>query len=213
MNMLISENLDRSIRVLLNKRSLTVRELAKEARISLGMASKIANMLENTGYVRLRRGRGVQVANWIRMLKAWSYTSSIKELKTLQFMAAERPQYIIKKIAEICQRNNLRYAFTLLSATEVIAPYVSPNETHLYILESQKKEWEIVLKKENIFPAEKGNVVCFMADENRFYGAIAANGINIISIPQLYADLSSSGGRMEEAAEELLKMMKSDKNV
>jgi DNA-binding transcriptional regulator YhcF (GntR family) len=212
--MLISKNMDNAIRVLLVRKKLTVRDLAKEANISLGIASKIANMLKKTGYVTFKRGQGIYVTNWVRLLKAWSYTSSLKELETMEFIAAERPQYLIKKIASIAQKNNLQYAFTLLSATELIAPYVSPNETHLYILEPEKKKWELALRKENIFPAERGNVICFLVDEARLYGSFNIRGINIISFPQLYADLFSVGGRLEESAEELLKIIKeSDENV
>lgn len=215
--MLINESMQRVIRVLLNIGDLTVRKIAREAGVSLGISVKILNQLEKTGYLARKRGR-LEVKNFKGLLNAWAYTVSTRELKKMEFMGAEKPQYLIKKLALIAKKHRLEYAFTLFAGTELVCPYVAPNEIHLYILENEKEKWERVLEKENIFPAERGNIVCFLADKSYFYGKTEARDISVVSYPQLYVDLFSLGGRGEEAAKELLKMMektreRGDENV
>ena len=198
--MLISKSMQSIIRVILSERVKSVRELAKESGNSLGITSKIVNQLIASGYLEKRN---LKLKNKEKLLEFYSSSFSLKELESIYFIASERPAYIIKKIANIADKNKLIYAFTLFSATEIIRPYVSPNETHLYILKRQMKEWESVLPKNNILPAQKGNIILFAVDEHYFYNYKRINGINIISLPQLYADLKSYRGRGEEAAKML----------
>lgn len=211
--MLVSKSMQELVRVLVNnkEKTLTLREISKEANASVGITSKIINNLEKTGYLKRVRG-GFKVINLNKLLNAWAYCVSVNELEKIEFNAAERPQYLIKKIAEIADKNNLKYAFTLFSATEIVAPYVSPNESHLYILEKEKEKWEKIMPKNNIFLAEKGNVICFLVDEKYFYNAKKIRDIRIVSLPQLYADLFSFSARGEEAAQEVLKIIKSEEN-
>jgi hypothetical protein len=120
---------------------------------------------------------------------------------------------MIKKISMLCNKARIEYAFTLFSATELVAPLVSPSETYFYILNDDKQRLEQILRKNNIFPAQKGNVICFLTDQNRLYGKFEIRGIKIISLPQLFADLFWYDGRGEEAAKEILKIIKGDKGV
>src|SRR3989338_7417727 len=186
--MLISESMQKIIRVLLNTKKLTLRKLSSECGVSLGISSKIINQLEKTEYLVRKRGF-LEVRNYRKLLNAWAYSSSITDLKKLEFIGAESPSYLIKKISLIANKNKLEHAFTLFAGTEIVCPYVTPSEVHFYILESEKKEWENDLRKERIFPAEKGNIICFLADKS-------------------YVDLFSFGGRGEEAAAELSKVIK-----
>lgn len=203
--MLISETMQKVIRVLLNKQTTTLRELAQEAGISLGLAVRNTRELEKTGY--LTKKPKIVVRQFEKLLKAWSYVTSINELEKVYFTAAERPQYVMKKIAGATKKK-LIYAFTLFSATELLCPHVAPNETYLYILKTDRELWKEALRKENIFPAEKGNVVCFIADLPYFVHTLNVREMYTVSLPQLYVDLFSYGGLGIEAAEELLKLIK-----
>ncbi len=204
--MIINKTTQDVIRVLLNEKDkkLGLRELANKAKVSLGMAVKIVGALESIGY--LEKKRGIKVISWENLLKSWSYTVSVKESKKVEFLAAERPQYLIKKISDLLRKES--YAFTLFSATEIIAPYVAPDKTHLYILEDDEKKIAENFLKHGIMHAEQGNIICYLADKNHFYGCKEIRDIKIISLPQLYVDLVSYGGRGEEAAEMVLKLMR-----
>ncbi|MEK6876788.1 MAG: type IV toxin-antitoxin system AbiEi family antitoxin [Nanoarchaeota archaeon] len=208
--MIINKTTQDIIRVLLNEKDkkIGLRELAGKAKVSLGTAVKIVGALESTGY--LEKKRGIKVISWENLLKSWSYTVSIKENKKVEFLAAERPQYLIKKISSLLRKES--YAFTLFSATEIIVPYVAPDKTHLYILEDDEKKIAENFLKQGIMHAEQGNIICYLVGQNHFYGCKEIRGAKIISLPQLYVDLVSYGGRGEEAAEMVLKLMRS-KNV
>lgn len=206
--MIINKTTQDIIRVLLSEKDkkLKLRELAAKAKVSLGMTVKIVNALEACRHLEKRRG--IKILNYEKLLKSWSYTVSIKENKKIEFLAVERPQYLIKKISQLLIEE--AYAFTLFSATEIIAPYVAPNKVHLYILKEKEKNISKIFVKEGMMPAEEGNIICYLVDEQHFYGSQEVRGIKIISLPQLYVDLLSYGGRGEEAAEQILMR---DKNV
>ncbi len=209
--MLISEKLNAIIRILLakafsNQPPLTVPELAKEAALTYGMAKRLLIRLEKSGYLIIRRN--IRLTNPIKLMKGWGYTYSIREIGRSEFMAAERPQHIALKIANWARKEKMPYAFTLFSATEQVSPYVAPSTTHVYILKSDLSAWQRFFREEKILPAEKeGNVVCLLVEDDYFKNAEEVREARIVSLPQLYADLISFGGRGEEAAEELFRVL------
>jgi len=209
--MLISDKLNTIIRILLanlfsNKPDLTVPEVAKEAKITYAMAKRLLIRLEKSGYLT-SKGK-IKLVNPMKLMKAWGYTYSMGEIERSEFIAAERPQYIIVKIANWARKEKIHYAFTLFSATEHISPYVAPSTTHVYILKQDLQVWQKFFRGEKILPAEKeGNVVCLLVNEDYFKNREEIRGTNIVSLPQLYADLMSFGGRGEEAAQELLRII------
>jgi len=210
--MLISEKLNTVIRILLvntfeGKSGLILSELAKEAKITHAMAKRLALRLERSEYVKIR-GR-IKVLRPLKLMKAWGYTYSIRELDRLDFVIAERPQYAMSKIANWARANKRPYAFTLFSATEHVSPYVAPSNTYLYLPKNDIAIWEKFFREQKMLPAEKeGNVICLLVDDDYFKGILNVRGSNIVSLPQLYADLISFGGRGEESAQELMKVIK-----
>ena len=209
--MLIPEKLNTIIRILLvnaieNKSSLQLSTLAKKANITAAMAKRLVLRLERSEYVTI--SKGIKVINPIKLMEAWGYTYSIRELERAEFIAAERPQYVMLKIANEARQIRLPYAFTLFSATEHVSPYVAPSDTYLYILKKDLKRWETFFRKENMLPTEKnGNVICLLVDEEYLEGVLDVRDVKVVSIPQLYADLFSYGGRGVEAAEELINVI------
>lgn len=210
--MLIPGRLEAIIRILLvnhlqKSQKMTPKILAGHAKISPAMVTKLLFRLTRTGYVSFGRA-GISVINPIKLIKAWSYVASIYEQEKIEFVAAERPQYIMLKIVNLGRESNLQYAFTLFSATEQISPYVAPASTHIYIQKKDLKQWASIFNSQNILPAEGGgNVVCYLVDEEYFFGAKSVRNVSVINLAQLYVDLFSYGGRGEEAAEEILKVI------
>ena len=209
--MLIPEKLNTIIRILLanrfnNKLDLTVPELAKEAKLTYAMAKRLLVRLEKSNYLTIK-GK-IKLTTPIKLMKAWGYTYSLRELERSEFISAERPQYIIPKIANWARKEKIQYAFTLFSATEHVSPYVAPSTTHIYILESDLQVWQKFFREERILPAEKeGNVVCLLVNEDYFKGIEDIRGVRTVSLSQLYADLMAFGGRGEEAAQELTRVI------
>ncbi len=204
--MIVNKSTQDLLRVLLveKDRKLTFRELAAKAGVSLGMTARIVDALQNAGQVQKRRG--IQAVSWEKTLKSFAYTTSLAEYNKVEFLATEGPAYLIQKIGKVLQQE--QYAFTLFSATEIIAPYVAPDKVHLYILDVEEKKITALLTKAGFRRAEKGNVICYLVQKNHFYGQQEVRGSKIITLPQLYADLIAYGGRGEEAAEHVLRVMK-----
>ncbi|MEA3513955.1 MAG: type IV toxin-antitoxin system AbiEi family antitoxin [Nanoarchaeota archaeon] len=213
--MLISDKLNTIIRILLinvfeDKPDLTISSITREAKITGAMTKRLLLRLERSEYIKIK-GR-VIVINPIKLMKAWSYTYSIKEIECMEYVTAERSQYIISKISNWARANNINYAFTLFSATEQVSPYVAPTNTYLYINKDEIELWEKFFRENRMLPAEKkGNVVCFLVNEDYLKGVLKVRGTNIVSLPQLYADLMSFGGRGEEAAKEVMEIIKKQK--
>ncbi len=200
------------MRVLLVERDkrLTRRELAVKAHLSLAMVAKITIALQSAG--QLLKQRGIRVLSVEKLLKGWAHTVSVHEYPKMEFLAAERPQYLIRKISQLLGKETLRgketYAFTLFSATEIVAPYVAPDKVHLYVLKGEEKKISELFQNNGILPAEQGNIICYLVDQNHFYGTQQVQRVKVIALPQLYVDLVSYGGRGEEAAEQVLGVMK-----
>ena len=210
--MLIPEKLNTIIRILLvnaieNKPNIQLSTLAKKAGITAAMAKRLVLRLERSEYVSIRKG--VKVIDTIKLMMAWGYTYSIRELEREEFIAAERPQYVMLKIANKARLWRLKYAFTLFSATEHVYPYVAPSDTHLYVLKKDLRAWQALFREEGMLSTEReGNVICLLVDEDYLEGVSEAREVNIVSLPQLYADLFSYGGRGEEAAQEIIRLIK-----
>lgn len=211
--MLISRHMDSVIRVLLcSEEPLTVSSLAGRAGLTRAWARRVVNGLKDSEYVKV--GRYVTVIDRIRLARAWGYCYSVREIPKMEFLAPERPQYVMLKIANMARKEGLKYAFTLFSATEHVSPFVAPADTHLYVLEKDEKKWADRLSAAGMMRAEGGgNVICLLVGEEHFEGMQETRGVKVVCLPQLYADLFSYGGRGEEAAEEIAGLMRGKRNV
>lgn len=187
----------RVVHVALNsEKQLSLRELAREAQVSPSRCSRHINELEKLGYVR-KRPR-IKVINE-ELVYFIAYGCPLKSLRSINFESLERPQYLIKKIAELAG-GKLVYAYTHLAGAELVAPYVVPNEVYVYVAEMQLREWIKVFEKNQIYPGKAGPIHLVISDLNPFYGAREVRGAKVVSNFLLFADLYSCGGREREAA-------------
>lgn len=187
----------RIIYVILNsEKPLSLRELAREARVPLSRCSRSISELERLGYIQ-KRPR-IKVINE-EVIYFIAYGRPLKSLMAINFESLERPQYLIKKIAELAGRE-LTYAYTHLAGAELVAPYVVPNEVYVYVQEEQVPKWAETFEKNQIYPGEGGPIHLVTSDLNPFYGARDVRGVRVVSNFLLFADLYSCGGRAREAA-------------
>jgi len=187
----------RLVHVLLNsEKPLSLRELAREAQVPLSRCSRNISELEKLGYVR-KRPR-IKVINE-ELVYLIAYARPLKSLKSINFESLERPQYLIKKVAEIAG-GELAYAYTHLAGAELVAPYVVPNVVYVYVQEGQVPKWTEVFEDNQIYPNERGSVHLVISDLDPFYGAREVRGAKVVSNFLLFADLYSCGGREREAA-------------
>jgi len=185
------------VHVLLSaQRPLSLRNLAREARVPLSTCSRHVNELVSLGCVRKRPRIGVVNQELAYLL---AFGRPLRSLKSVNFETLDRPQYLIKKIADLAG-GTLGYAFTHLAGAELVAPYVVPDEVHLYVRKDQLPQWDVALESGQIYPAQNGSVHLVLSDVDAFWGAREVRGATVVSDFLLFADLYGCGGRAREAA-------------
>jgi hypothetical protein len=194
--MLLASTYVKIIRVLLNNpgNTLSTRELARAARVSPASCSKATNVLKRGGYVSKKPL--IRVLKKDDLLYAWAYSSPVSYCDEERFESLERPEYLLKKIADLGKET--RYAFTGLAGAELVAPYVIPNEVHFYVGKESKTRWGELVEGNGIYPSKKGNIHMLFAGQEVFHGWQDIGGVKVVSNPQLFVDLFSLN---REAAE------------
>lgn len=200
-NKLIPATALRIINVLLNaEKQMSLRELSRDAGVSLGKCSYYANALEEAGYLRKRPKIRLLNKEAVYII---SFCYPLRALKKFSFDSLERAEYLIKKIAELADKSRLDYAFTHLAGAELVAPYAVPNEVYCYVSEKDLEKWSRLFQKNNIYPSKEGKVHLMVSEINPFFAVQKIRGVKVVSNPLLFSDLFSCGGREGEAAKYL----------
>jgi hypothetical protein len=197
----------RFLRVLLcnPKREWYVKEIAQEAKISLGHASNLKKLLLNDEFIKEIKSNKVAkfcLTNPERLLKEWTDNYSFNKNKQKNYYSLEDVKTIEKKISKYCDSNEIRYALTLTSGASLVAPFLRYKKAFAYIGNSIEKVASNLAWKE--VPSGSNITVLEPYDEGIFYGLQEINGIKVVSSIQLYLDLKGYKERGEEAAQFLL---------
>jgi hypothetical protein len=200
---LFSPKASRVLRVLFEapKQPWQVQRLAREARVSLGLAAKVKQRLLDLEYAREER-TGIQLANPEELLKAWGAALASRKGITVGVYAAGDPPQIEEALRVYCTTNAIRYAFTQFSGAARVAPFTRYTRGAAYVeLDPTsfvtKLGWKIVDTGANF-------TLPWPFDEGAFYGARTIGQDCVVSDVQLYLDLMESKGRGEEAATAIL---------
>ena len=186
-----------------------LRELAKEARVSLGMAYYVTSSLAQMGFVSRDESNRLILTDPYRLIRQWAasynylFLSKFSEYYTFD----TEFEVFLSRLTKLPDQVRDKYALTLHAAAWIIAPYVRPTDFHMYINpDIKRKELAQFTESLNISPTEKsGNVKLVTPyDEGIFYGSKLVDGVKIVSPVQLYVDLFNHPGRGEEAAGKLL---------
>ena len=181
-----------------------IRALAKEAKVSLGWASKVAHALIREK-IAIKESRRAELKIMLPndLLRRWAaYTNFFANTKFIEYYSIE--QDITKFVSYLRNTNGPRYALTGISGTLFVSPNVRPTDVYMYVeSENDALTWSKLL---NLLPVEKqGNIhFALTEDEGIFYGLQEIEGIKIVSDVQLYVDLLNYHGRGLEAAESVL---------
>lgn len=202
----------RIVRILLVNwpKKWNLRDLAKEANVTLGTAQKVANTLLKENYaIRERRRAEFKLMNPLRLLRRWgAYNDFSTRHEFVRYYTFE--QEIGRFLEQIKSKQGPQYALTTLVGALQVAPYVRATDVYLYVSsKDDAKKWAELLE---LKPVEReGNIIFVIPDDNYvFYGMQTINGVNVISNVQLYVDLFNYAGRGEEAADALIKKMEKD---
>jgi hypothetical protein len=200
---IFSAKASRILRVLLNepRREWQVQQLSQVARVSIGLASRIKNQLEQREWV-LSGASGVRLTQPEAMLEAWASAYSYKQSRVLQYYTLDEIGEAETSVAEWCRESGVDYALTGFSGARLLAPRVRYNRATIYV----SARIDDAAGGARLKPVDTGANILLLQpfDEGVYAGAETRYGLRTVSAVQLYLDLRSMPGRGEEAAQEIL---------
>jgi hypothetical protein len=201
----------RVIRALLSNpsKAWTTRELAREANVSLGLASLATNRLIDMGFLIRERSMKLRLRKGAELTKRWATVYDIGVWKHKAYYSSGTLYDIGRRIAETANKHSIKYAFTGPFATDLTTQYIRPAEIHVYV--SNEKDLKEIVESQHLEIAEIGGNIIFMIskDESVFYGSREINDnrvgmVTLVSETQLILDLYNLTDRTREAAERLI---------
>lgn len=197
---LFATKTSRVIRVLLTNpcRTWHLQDLAAEAVVSIGLASRLKKRLTDLEFLRETTG-GISLAKPGDLLDLWAKEYSHRKNEILAYYSPISPPEVEARLSQFAQPRHIRYGLTMFSGASRVAPSVKYNFAGFYFSGSTPElEQELQLK-----PVESGaNVWVFRPyDEGVFYGVQTVDALSVVSNVQLYLDLiTDQGKRGEEQA-------------
>lgn len=200
---LYSPKAERLLRVLLTNPHVEwkLQQLAKEAKVSIGQASKVKNLLRDREWIDSGKG-GLQLVKPIEILYEWAATYDSKRNESHDFYSFKSASEIEAELAGLCAERGISYALTGFSGAIRLAPAVRYKRVTAYIDAPLEDITSLLGLKE----VTSGSNVSLIKpyDQGVFYGDRQVNEIWIASPIQIYLDLIGIKGRGEEAAQAIL---------
>ena len=200
---LFSTKASRILRVLFEgpKEPWQVQKLAREAKVSLGLAAKVKQRLLDLEYVE-EAPAGIRFSKPEDLLRSWASALARRKRKVIGTYAPGDLPEVEETLRTYCTQKAVRYAFTQFSGAARVAPFTRYTRAEAYV-EAEPSSlinelgWKIVDSGANF-------TLPWPFDEGVFYGARTIDQDRVVSDVQLYLDLMESKGRGEEAATAIL---------
>lgn len=177
-----------------------ISDLAQRCSMSPAGVYWVVRLLEAKGYVERDAARKVVVVKPKELLDTWASAWTMqKNTWTSYFSFEKTPETLIKKVAELGARKNLRYAFTLMAGASLVAPFVRYEDVWLYVA-GDEAPWA---KGLDLKPVDGGGNLFLVKpyDEGVFMDLQDFEGVKVVSNIQLYVDLYNYAARGREQAE------------
>ena len=190
----------RVLRVLLAEpaRRWRVEEISKEAKISIGLASRVKQALLDQEWIS-KENKRFFLADPEKALAAWAAKYSYTLNESYSYYSGLKDEELASAIRMECQKRGWEYGLALFTGARRVAPFVTFPRFFAYV-----KGDSIVLAKSLQFKkVESGANVTILTpyDDGVLYGLQDVKGTQVVSNIQLYLDLKSYRGRGEEAAQ------------
>jgi AraC-like DNA-binding protein len=190
----------RIMRVMLSNpgRSWRVQELAREAKVSLGLASRLKQRLLDLEYAS-EKENGLALSRPGELLKQWANNYSFRKNKVYDYFSLDEIKELERNLSQYCQERGIPYALTLFSGAALVAPYMRYTRGFAYVGNSIREVADSLgLKQVSSGPNFS---ILEPYDEGVFYGSREIGSMRVVSDVQLYLDLVGFKGRGEESAE------------
>jgi hypothetical protein len=197
---IFSPKSSRIVRAMLSnpRRSWRVQELAREAKVSLGLASKLKERLLDLEYASGKEN-GLTLSRPGDLLKQWANNYSFRKNKVYDYFSLEEPKELERNLSQYCEKRGIPYALTLFSGAALVAPYMRYTRGFAYVGNDIGEVADSLgLKQVSSGPNFS---ILEPYDEGVFYDSREIDGMRVVSDVQLYLDLVGFKGRGEESAE------------
>ncbi len=200
---LYSPKASRILRVLLVTpgKAWKIKDLAKEAEVSLGLSSNVKKLLGDREWIR-KTEDGLTLLEPEKLLAEWAENYSFRKNRVRDCYSLEPIYDLEAGLAKACREKKVRYALTGFSAAARLAPMVRSPRAMAYV---EKPPDELIASLGLKEVTSGANVTLLEPyDAGVFYGAREMGGVCLASSVQAYLDLKGFRGRGEEAAVKLL---------
>ena len=197
---IFSPKASRIVRVMLTNpgRSWQVQGLAREAQVSLGLASRLKERLLDLEYAS-EKENGLTLSRPGELLKQWANNYSFRKNKVYDYFGLDEIKGLERKLSQYCERRNIPYALALFSGAALVAAYMRYTRGFAYVGRNIGEVAESLgLKQVSSGPNFS---ILEPYDEGIFYGSREIDHQRVVSDVQLYIDLVGFKGRGEESAE------------
>lgn len=197
---IFSPKSSRIIRVMLSNpgRFWRVQELAREAQVSLGLASKLKERLLDLEYAAEKQ-EGLTLSRPGDLLKQWANNYSFRKNKVYDFFGLDELKELERRLSQYCEKRNIPYALTLFSGAALVAPFMRYTRGFAYVNQDIREVSESLRLKE--VSSGPNFSILEPYDAGVFYGSRQIDNTRVVSDVQLYLDLVAFKGRGEESAE------------
>jgi hypothetical protein len=197
----------RVARVLLGNpsKAWALSDLAKEAKVSVGLAWKVKEALLEEGFIYVSDKR-IILRDAAGLLDAWKKEYDIPA-KKVSLYAFGKTDELESKLFECCESRQIRCALTGLSGAWRSAPMVRYTAASAYLdVGASPAAMDDLARCMEVKPVDTGaNLILYPTrDESVFFGMRTLAGMNVVSPVQLYLDLLQVAGRGEDAASEVM---------
>jgi len=200
---LYSPKAERILRVLLisPRRAWKVQELANEAEVSLGLVSKVKQILELREWID-SRSRGVMLLDPEAALTEWAREYRYSKHRTFNYFSFDSGSDLEYEVLSAAKSCGIRIALSGFSAAVRYAPAVRYRRSMIYCA----GEAAAIAEKLELKQVRSGANLTLIQpyDEGVFYGRESRDGLPIVSPIQTYLDLMNQAARGEEAAAALM---------
>lgn len=180
---------ERILRVVLNHADgeITKYRVAQLADVSEAWTREYTERLEEQGYLE-----DTMVVDAAALYEEWQQTRITPNQLTVSL---QQPMHLL-------QETDLRYALTTYQAETVQQGLLFPSTTDFYVAADEIPDWLVLIEEHGLLGG--GNTRLRATDDHVFYNEQTADGVTMVSVPQLIVDLLAEGGPCVEAAEHLI---------
>ncbi len=193
----------------------TISELARKARISDALASRVIQSLHEQSWIDLNRDAGDNRARRVRLrrpreaLSAWRSTWERRRIQVERWdIRTDSAALILKRLRSTGKRHpDLRWALGGVAGASLLHRAVEPANVLVWTTKSQIQTWEKTLLPRRAGRAAASLSLAIAPDDFIFDLAETRAGVPVADPVQLWLDCSREGERALEAADAIAESM------